>query len=251
MMTDSRRPAHRRRWTCLAVTLMGAAVVVTVWLARERILPCVARWLDVGEPPRACDYVVVLPGGAETRPFVAAAMVKAGLARQALVPRVAATPDSDEGAGQSAHEIIRDVLQLRGVPRPDILLIGQDSTNTYTDAVALEQFLLARPRLTIAVVTHAYHTRRARWVFRRVLRGRADDLYMVAAPADEFDANTWWHCREGAQAYFSEYAKLIAYLPYYGGWHAWGPVLLIGVAIGGLLLHRRARRRVRGEEVRW
>jgi uncharacterized SAM-binding protein YcdF (DUF218 family) len=219
--------------------LLGAALFVALWLGREGVLKHLARWLNVGEPPRACDYVLVLPGGEETRPFVAAAMVKAGLAREALVPTVVGSPDTEEGTQRPSHEIIRDVLERRGVPPQKIHLIAQASASTYMDAQALGQFLRARPPATIAVVTHDYHTRRARWVFRKALRGRADDIYFVAAPHDHFDENTWWYCREGLLAHFSELAKLVGYLVYYAGLSEWCSGLLIVAAIAAVLAVRR------------
>ncbi|MGH7136358.1 MAG: YdcF family protein, partial [Pirellulales bacterium] len=161
-----------------------AALVGGAWMFRERLLVRAAQWLDVGERPRACDYVLVLPGGEETRPFVAAAIVKTGRAKMALVPRTVLTPNTADGTDKTAHEIDCEVLSRRGIPPNDVRLIGQGSTSTYTDAQALAEFLKDRPPAVIAIVTHDFHTRRARWVFRRVLRERADDLYFVGAPHD-------------------------------------------------------------------
>ncbi|HVA49265.1 MAG TPA: YdcF family protein [Pirellulales bacterium] len=217
------------------------ALLTAAWLGRAWILPRAARWLNVGEAPRPCDYVLVLPGGEETRPFVAAALVKAGLARKGLVPRVIGSPDTDDGIERPAHEIIRDVLVLRGVPRNDVVLLGTNSASTYSDALALRELLLGRPGSTVAIVTHDYHTRRARWVFRKVLADRADDIYLVAAPVDDYDERNWWQSRQGAGTYLGEFAKLAGYLVWYGDTWVWGVGLLLAGGCAAVVVYRWQR----------
>ena len=63
---------------------------------RPFVLRAMIQWLDVGERPRQADYVMVLNGGENNRPLVAAALLKAGLARHVLVAEVATTPGTDE-----------------------------------------------------------------------------------------------------------------------------------------------------------
>lgn len=213
--------------------LCGAVLCRGLWL------PCVARWLDIGQRPRQSDYVFVLPGGEETRPFVAAALVRRGLAKEALVPRTGDTPGILDGTWKPAHEVTREVFERRGT-RPDAVhLIGQASTSTYTDALALAEFLETRPGATVAVVTSDYHTRRTRWIFRNVLGDRSKDLYFVSSPNDRFDATMWWRCREGAWGHCSEYAKLAMYFVRYGGWPVWGGGFLLAALTTAALVARR------------
>ena len=44
-------------------------ILILVFATRERTLPLLARWLDVGGPPQKADAVVLLNGGLNTRPF--------------------------------------------------------------------------------------------------------------------------------------------------------------------------------------
>ena len=77
------------RWSRRALAaLMLLAVLLGLYLARAELLPPVARFLDVSEPPVVVDDVMVLGGGSDTRPFIAAALVKSGKARQVLIPTV-------------------------------------------------------------------------------------------------------------------------------------------------------------------
>ena len=87
-----------RRCTRWAAMLACALLLLAaLWLARVALLPRLAQWLDVGGQPVRADYVMILGGGAATRPFVAAALVRAGLAHKVLLAHV--KPNSAESTG--------------------------------------------------------------------------------------------------------------------------------------------------------
>ena len=106
----------RRRW-CFLVLAVAAAVLVGVYMSRGYLLPPMAYWLDVGGPPRRADYVMVLPGDANVRPFVAAALVKAGLAGRVLVPKTESAPEVDDGIYPSSDELIGLCWCIAAFPR--------------------------------------------------------------------------------------------------------------------------------------
>ena len=106
----------------------------------------------------------------------------------------------------------RKVLLARGVADADILTLPGESGSTHAEAIALGRFLEENPGATVSVVTTNFHTRRARWIFRRVLGKRADGLRFVAAPTDGFDATNWWQFEAGFRTYSSEYLKLLVYV---------------------------------------
>src|SRR5262249_23505078 len=99
----------------------------------------------------------------------------------------------------------------RGVPPGRVVALPGECDSTLDEAHALARFLDAEPETTVAVVTHGYHTRRARSLFRRVLGGRGARVRFVAAPTDHFSADDWWCSEEGFAAYLTEYAKLLLY----------------------------------------
>lgn len=207
MTTSKERPLRRwaRRLACLVAFLMA------LYLAGPWLLPPLAWFLDVSEAPRRCDYVFVLGGGAETRPFVAAALVRAGLAHSALVPTVKLSPEVLDGLWPAEHEITRRVLIARGAPAANIRLLPGECASTLDEAHALAAVLKAEPEGTVAVVTHAYHTRRARMLFRRVLGPDLVRVSFVAAPVDEVDPGRWWRSEIGFVLYVNEYLKLVLY----------------------------------------
>ena len=227
-----------KRLGCLIVV---CACFIAALAFRQTVLPAMGRWLDVGETPQSTDFVLVLPGHYETRPFVSAALVNVGLADKALIIETASSPDVTAGVAPPNHEIVWRILVRRGVQPDDITILEASSTCTLEDAEALARFLKGRPDKTVTIVTNDFHTRRSRWVFRRVFGERFQQLRFVSAPRDECDAENWWHSRSGISLYVSEYLKLVYYFFLYGSGWIWTSVLLFGVV--GLVAIRRVRRR--------
>ncbi len=83
-LTPRRSPG---RWLRRLLCLLVLVTVLLVWLRPGWVLPPLARYLDVSQPPRATDYVLILNGDPETRPFAAAALVRAGLVKEVLLTR--------------------------------------------------------------------------------------------------------------------------------------------------------------------
>jgi uncharacterized SAM-binding protein YcdF (DUF218 family) len=202
-----------RRWLrCLAWAAVPTALLLGVcYLGRATLLPPVARFLDVSEPPRKVDYVLVLGGGTDTRPFVAAALVKAGWSRQVLLSTVRLSPEAEQGFVLSEQETTIRVLKARGVPADAIRSLPGECSNTADEAAALGRFLDAEPAVHVMIVTHTYHTRRARSIFRAALGARAERVHFVAAPTDGYSADDWWQSEEGFGCYVNEYVKLLTF----------------------------------------
>jgi uncharacterized SAM-binding protein YcdF (DUF218 family) len=205
-----RAPARRGRRWLLRLALL-AALAAALYAAAPWYLRAAAHALDVSQPPSRVDYVAVLGGGHETRPFVAAALVKAGLAGGVLVPNVKLSLEAEDGLAPPEHEITIEILVRRGV-NPDTITVRPGEVNSTSDeAHALAAFLADKPNASVAVVTNPFHTRRASWIFRKALGPRAAQVRFVAAPLDGFDETNWWRHEAGVTCYLTEYVKL----PYY------------------------------------
>lgn len=202
------------RWILRLVCLSLLGAVFAAWLVPTWVLPPAARYLDVSETPHATDYVLVLNGDPETRPFAAAALVKAGLAREILLTRQRLAMESasvQDGVMLSELAITQKILRQRGVSEASVRVLPGEITSTADEARELAEFLASNPQATVAIVTNAFHTRRARMVFRRMLGENAERVYFVGLPRDSVDEDFWWRTSGGCAVYVSEYCKI----PYY------------------------------------
>ena len=101
-------------------------------------LPATARWLDVAQQPHHVDYVLVLPGVAAVRAYVAAAWVNVGLADNVLVIRNVESPDVLKSLSMTIGEMTRQILLTRGVSDEQIIILDQPSGFTFAaNAVSL------------------------------------------------------------------------------------------------------------------
>jgi uncharacterized SAM-binding protein YcdF (DUF218 family) len=200
----------------LVALLLLAVVLVACWATYPRLLRAAASWLEVGERPRKADYVMLLNGGEDSRPFAVAALVKRHWAPRVLVAATAPSPAVLDGIVPPEHEINRRVLLLRGVPAGDIRILPGAAAATYDEAMALAAFLRHKPDARVLVVTSDYHTRRSRWVFARVLGESGGQVSFISAPSDEFPRDRWWQSQVGLLSIVPEYLKLVFYAADYG-----------------------------------
>lgn len=218
---ESETPATRSHWLrCLArlLALLLPVSLVTfallAWLMPDRILAPIAAYLDVSEPPHAVDYVLVLNGDPETRPFAAAALVHAGLAKKVLLTHQQLALESNNvqsGGTLSEFELTRQVLLARGVPAPAIQVLPGEIGSSHDELKKLAGFLTEHPEATATVVTNGFHTRRSRWVLGRLLGDRANAVSFVGVPRDGVEASHWWRSKTGCAIYLTEYPKFLYY----------------------------------------
>jgi len=193
-----------------------------------RWLPSLARFLDVGTTPCKADYVMVMGGGVENRPFTAAALFKKGWCKRILISEIQPSP-GNENLLPPEHELTTAVLRALGVPSDRIVILGGNHAATFHEIDSLGQLLRREPHARVVIVTDAVHTRRTRWSVRRILGEEAARVSFVSAPSDGYDADTWWQSGEGFFMVTSEYLKLLFYSFRYG----WGIPL---TAAGGILV---------------
>ncbi|HTM52646.1 MAG TPA: YdcF family protein [Pirellulales bacterium] len=234
------RTCRRRFWLC-AITL-GLAIVILAWTCGGAALAAAGAWLDIGQAPAQTDFVLVLPGGPDTRPYVAAALVKAGFAREAILLKCRPSADDLVSGFPQGHEVEEKVLLARNVPAEKIHIVDSNTVSTFSDAESLQVFLADHQDATTTIVTNDFHTRRARFSFRRVFGRDARRLYFVSAPTDRYSATNWWRHKRGLKAYGSEFLKLTYYfLRYSSGW-MWASGVSL-VVISGMILYRSHRQR--------
>src|SRR5687767_11663060 len=96
----------RRCWLLfLFVTLAAVVGLSGCWICGEAILSRAGAWLDVGQQLVRTDFVLIFPGGPDTRPYVAAALLKGGHAEEALILKTKGMPDDLLSGYPPSHEI--------------------------------------------------------------------------------------------------------------------------------------------------
>lgn len=105
-------------------------------------------------------------------------------------------------------ELMEHDLIERGVPKDRILRFPHDADGTRQEAEALSQFAADRKWTSVIVVTSNYHTRRARYIFRRVFP--QDIAVSIASARDgDFDPQQWWMKRKSIKELTREFAAML------------------------------------------
>lgn len=178
-------------------------------MSREPLLRGFARTLTVDDAAGPADFVYLLGGDVNTRPFHAARLVRRGIAPRVVIPRPEDRSAVERRFYPNDAEVAVRILRAEGVPDSaiQVLRIPGGVTSTQDEGRLLRRYLQAHPARRVVVVTSAWHTRRARWTLRRELGGVPVDLRMAAAPDDRFDESNWWRREAGFLAYVTELLK--------------------------------------------
>lgn len=216
MLTPNLDRKLARKQSCHPRLLIALAALfflslALLYLAREPLLILAGRALTVDDAKSPADYLVVLGGDAETRPFAAAALYRNGFAPRVLIFKHKSNRITDLGLAPTSSDLYRMILERQGVPPSAIVQLPGVVDSSWDEAQSLRRFLTSGPAQRIILVTSAEHTRRARWVFRKALAGMHVELRMAAARRLSFDETNWWKHDEGAVIYLHEYLKLPFY----------------------------------------
>src|SRR5262245_22024760 len=87
---------RRLRWSLMLIVLL-AGIAASVWLKRAVVLQGAADLWVVSDPITRADAAVVLGGGADLRPFVAADLYAKGIVHKVLVSQVQVGPPAKLG----------------------------------------------------------------------------------------------------------------------------------------------------------
>ncbi len=211
------------RWWLLLLPVIGALAGVYLGAAR-----CCRGSLagSTSARPRGADAIMLLTGDAETRPFAAAALWKAGWAPRILISTVARDPQHERTSIPADDELNLRVLWACGVPPSAVSVLDGQAASTYDEALAAAAYLGRSAPQRLLVVTNGFHARRARWIFRRVLAGRAARITLVAAAKDDLPAEAWWQSAQGFAVISGEYMKLGFYVLRYS-YLSYGVVIVV------------------------
>jgi uncharacterized SAM-binding protein YcdF (DUF218 family) len=200
-----RRRRRGRRAFIAALILASAGLALAA--AHRPLLVGFALLFRVDDPAPS-DAIVMLLGGTPHRPQKAAELYRRGLAPVVLLCR----EPRDPVLPYDPSELIKQYMVRLGVPADAILILPGEIGSTRMEAQRVREYLDRHPDARrVTVVTTAFHTRRARWVFRRELRGRGVDVRAAAATDPAFDESDWYRTEDGLVLYFCEAIKTVYY----------------------------------------
>jgi uncharacterized SAM-binding protein YcdF (DUF218 family) len=215
--TDRNAGLLHRKHTLRTILAAGVILLLLVILAftfRSQILTGIADYLIINNKLQQADAIFLLNSEFNTRPFRAAELYKQGQAPVIIIARSENTPVVDLGLVPNDTDISVGVMEALGVPPGRIIVLSVPGgvTSTFEEAVALREYIKANPIHRIILVTSAFHTRRAWWIFDRTLAGLPVMLEMAAVPYAGFDRANWWKNENGLTTLNNEYVKLVYYL---------------------------------------
>lgn len=180
-----------------------------------------AKLLITESPIESADAIVVLGGSANYKERARAA---AKLLQEGRSPRVLVTNDNMRGPWSNAqqrnpffYERSLEEIANAGVSTTKVELLPQPVANTHEEAELVKQYAEEHQLHSVLIVTSAYHSRRALWVFSRVFRDTGIRIGLIhVRPGDESPRPaTWWFSLRGWRLVPTEYVKLVYYVTKY------------------------------------
>ncbi len=183
----------------LLVLLFLFAFFALVYLLRHPLLRAAGEFWVVEDSLQTSDAILLLSDDnfQSDRASRAAELYRAGWA-----PRVVASGRQLRPYAGLAEFMRRDLVE-RGVPGDAVIVFPHRADNTRDEALAVKPLVVERGWRRVLVVTSNYHTRRARYIYRRVF-GPAIDVRVAAANDHGYEPDHWWQSRRGFKLFFRE-----------------------------------------------
>jgi len=188
----------------LIALLFVAVLCAVVYFARHPILRYAAESWIVDEPAAHADAIVVL---GDDNYFGDRATRATELFRQGVAPVVVASGRKLRPSAGVA-ELMEHDLSERGVPKDKLIRVEHDADSMREQAGALARFAEARSWKSVVVVTSNYDSRRALYIFQRVLPGSIA-VSVASARDGDFDPQKWWESRKATKAFVSEVEEMV------------------------------------------
>lgn len=214
---NSPRPAGLRRRFISRRTIVVLALVVLIPIAlyalRFRVLAGIGSFLVIQDTLEPADIIYLLNGDPTVRPYHAAGLVSQGLAPKVVIARTEDSPGVQFGAYPNTTDSNIIILKKLGISEAQITELRQGSgvTSTMDEAIALRSYLRQHPARKVIIVTSDLHSRRARFIFRKVLTGVDVKVMLSPIPDRKYGAANWWRLEDGVVGCQNEYIKLIYY----------------------------------------
>src|SRR5262249_1109998 len=189
--------------TTFVALLFLALLCLTIYLARHPLMRLAGGALVVEDDLEKSDAIIVL---SDDNFYADRATRAAELYRQNLAPTVVASGVRLRPYAGISELMTHDLIE-RGVPKDRIVPFPQDADNTREEAGALKVLVTQKGWHSVIIVTSNYHTRRARYIFRKVFPPGIR-IAMASARDADFDPSNWYEHRRAVKRFEHEISGL-------------------------------------------
>jgi len=207
------RLSRKTKWVVRFGYILGIAGLI--YLLRAPLLVGIAETWVVRQNIEKADAIMLLGGGLQTRTFEAARLYQQGFAPRVLIVDVKREPTDDLEVTVPQRDLMKRVLLKEAVPEEAIIIVGNNVSSTFEEAVALRVWAQASGAHKVIVPTELFHTRRVYWVFHKVLKGTGTEIRVRALNPLEYTKLNWWQCEQGLVDFQREATKFAYYLMRY------------------------------------
>jgi uncharacterized SAM-binding protein YcdF (DUF218 family) len=188
----------------LIVLVFLAVFCFCLYLARHPLMRWAANAWIVEDSLDKADALVVL---SDDNFFADRATRAAELFRQGKAPIVVASGRRLRPNAGIA-ELMEHDLAERGVPKDKIIRVPHDADSTSEEAEALLGFVQKKKWRALIIVTSNYHTRRARYIFRKTFP-QSIDIRVASARDGDFDPDQWFNKRKSLKELTREWLAMV------------------------------------------
>jgi uncharacterized SAM-binding protein YcdF (DUF218 family) len=191
----------------LIILLFFLIFCFVLYLVRRPILRFTAESWIIEDPLDKSDALIVL---GDDNFYADRATRGAQLFREGKAPLIVACGRRLRPNAGIAELMEHDLVE-RGVPREKIVRFTHDGDSTLEEAQALTRLVKERKWRSVMVVTSNYHTRRARYIYRRVFP-QGVEVRVASARDGDFDPEHWWEKRKSIKELTREFAGMVVTL---------------------------------------
>ena len=170
-----------------------------IYLARHPLLRFIGESLVVEDLLEKSDAIIIL---SDDNFYGDRATRAAELFRQNLAPVVVASGVRLRPNASIAELMTHDLIE-RGVPKENILPFPQDADNTREEAESLRKLSQSKSWKSMIVVTSNYHTRRAKYIFKKIFPETVA-IRIASARDGDFDPAHWYEHRKSIKRFTHE-----------------------------------------------